>query len=107
MTDRSIEMSAVQETPGDAPPASLDDTNSAGSDQPDEKPKKFNRDPRFWAIIATLCVIGILSALENTVVTTSLPFIVTQLDLGDNYVWVTNVFFLTRLAIPLSLEPVP
>lgn len=59
---------------------------------------KFNRSPRFWAIIATLCVIGILSSLENTVVTTSLPFIVTELNLGENYIWVTNVFFLTRYA---------
>lgn len=51
---------------------------------------------RFWAIITTLCVIGILSALENTVVTTSLPFIVNELELGQNYIWVTNAFFLTR-----------
>ncbi|KAI0197237.1 DNA repair protein RAD50 [Xylaria flabelliformis] len=89
-------MSAAQETSGDAP-ASLDGTNSARSGQ--QEKTKFNKDPRFWAIIATLCVIGILSALENTVVTTSLPFIVTQLDLGDNYVWVTNVFFLTSAAV--------
>ncbi|OAA59532.1 Major facilitator superfamily domain, general substrate transporter [Niveomyces insectorum RCEF 264] len=68
--------------------------NDAGA-----KPAKFNRSPRFWAIIATLCVIGILSALENTVVTTSLPFIATQLDLGENYIWVTNVFFLTSAAV--------
>lgn len=61
----------------------------------DEKPK-FERGPRFWAIIATLCVIGLLSALENTVVTTSLPYIITELNLGENYIWVTNVFFLTR-----------
>lgn len=54
------------------------------------------RGLQFWAIIATLCVIGILSALENTVVTTSLPFIVEELHLGENYIWVTNVFFLTR-----------
>ncbi|KAK1767504.1 putative multidrug resistance protein fnx1 protein [Phialemonium atrogriseum] len=60
---------------------------------------KFNRSPRFWAIIATLCVIGILSSLENTVVTTSLPFIVTELNLGENYIWVTNVFFLTSAAV--------
>ncbi|KAI1746166.1 DNA repair protein RAD50 [Xylaria scruposa] len=89
-------MSATQETSGDAS-ASSDGTNPARSEQ-QEKPK-FNKDPRFWAIIATLCVIGILSALENTVVTTSLPFIVTQLDLGDNYIWVTNVFFLTSAAV--------
>jgi hypothetical protein len=82
-------MTTTQEIPGDA----LDGGNSTHSEN---KKPKFNKDPRFWAIIATLCVIGILSALENTVVTTSLPFIVTKLDLGDNYVWVTNVFFLTR-----------
>ncbi|KAF7537740.1 hypothetical protein G7054_g3472 [Neopestalotiopsis clavispora] len=62
----------------------------------DEKPK-FERGPRFWAIIATLCVIGLLSALENTVVTTSLPYIITELNLGENYIWVTNVFFLTSV----------
>ncbi|EON97815.1 putative multidrug resistance protein fnx1 protein [Phaeoacremonium minimum UCRPA7] len=64
-----------------------------------DTPKAYNRDWRFWAIIATLCVISILASLENTVVTTSLPYIVTQLDLGENYVWVTNVFFLTSAAV--------
>ncbi|KAH6647482.1 DNA repair protein RAD50 [Truncatella angustata] len=59
----------------------------------------FERGPRFWAIIATLCVIGLLSALENTVVTTSLPYIIAELDLGENYIWVTNVFFLTSAAV--------
>ncbi|KAK0702245.1 major facilitator superfamily domain-containing protein [Lasiosphaeris hirsuta] len=49
---------------------------------------KGPRGPRFWVIIATLCIIAILSALENTVVTTSLP-----------YIWVTNVFFLTGAAV--------
>ena len=73
-------------------------TEMTSSPESTEVPKQqsFNRGWRFWAIIATLCVISILSALENTVVTTSLPYIVTQLDLGENYVWVTNVFFLTR-----------
>jgi len=57
--------------------------------------KKFNRDARFWAIIATLCVIGLLSALENTVVTTAGPTLISELDLKENYIWITNVFFLT------------
>ncbi|KAJ0108528.1 Major facilitator superfamily general substrate transporter [Diaporthe amygdali] len=64
----------------------------------DQKPN-FKRGPRFWAIISTLCVIGLLSALENTVVTTSLPYIVNELDLGRDYIWVTNVFFLTSAAV--------
>jgi len=70
-----------------------------------ESASKFNKGLRFWVIIATLCVIGLLSALENTVVTTSLPFIVTQLGLGENYIWVTNIFFLTRYPIFKSLLP--
>lgn len=66
------------------------DTNLEAS----SPPTPFNRGKRFWAIIATLAVIGLLSALENTVVTTALPFIATQLDLGDDFIWVTNAFFL-------------
>lgn len=65
---------------------------------PDTKPSPspaFQPTGRFWAIISTCAVIGLLSALENTVVTTALPHIVTELTLGENYVWVTNVFFLT------------
>lgn len=54
---------------------------------------------RFWAIIMALCVTGLLGALENTVVTTSLPTIVDKLALDRNYVWVTNIFFLTSAAV--------
>ncbi|PWY82164.1 DNA repair protein RAD50 [Aspergillus heteromorphus CBS 117.55] len=77
--------------------SSLDQTSSDGSQK---KPgPSFERGFRFWIIIATLCVIGILSSLENTVVTTSLAFIVTDLNMGGNYIWVTNVFFLTSAAV--------
>lgn len=72
-----------------------------------QAPKKFNRSKRFWAIIATLSIISILSALENTVVTTALPYIVTQLDLGPRYIWVTNVFFLTGSVPSSHSSPVP
>ncbi|KAB5522047.1 major facilitator superfamily domain-containing protein [Coniochaeta sp. 2T2.1] len=74
--------------------------NADAESQTTAPPKKFNRSKRFWAIIATLSIISILSALENTVVTTALPHIVTQLDdLGPRYIWVTNVFFLTGAAV--------
>lgn len=63
----------------------------------------FNRSKRFWAIIATLAIISLLSALENTVVTTALPFIATQLDLGDDYIWVTNAFFLSGYVIMIAI----
>ncbi|PYI00035.1 multidrug resistance protein fnx1 [Aspergillus ellipticus CBS 707.79] len=74
--------------------SSVEQTSSDADVQKKAAPS-FERGFRFWIIIATLCVIGILSALENTVVTTSLPYIVTELNMGGNYIWVTNVFFLT------------
>ncbi|KAM5361738.1 hypothetical protein ACJZ2D_012911 [Fusarium nematophilum] len=68
----------------------------AQSARPDaqEKPT-FNRDYRFWMIMLTLIIATLLASLESTVVITSLPTIVENLHLGSNYIWVTNVFFLT------------
>ncbi|KAI1351953.1 major facilitator superfamily domain-containing protein [Xylaria sp. FL0043] len=60
---------------------------------------EFKPTGRFWAIIFTCAIIGLLSALENTVVTTALPRIATDLKLGADYVWVTNIFFLTGAAV--------
>lgn len=69
------------------------DTSSEQDQGSIEKPK---RGFQFWAIIVALCIVGLLAALENTVVTTSLPTIVHDLNVGANYIWITNVFFLTR-----------
>ena len=65
----------------------------------------FKPTARFWAIIFTCAIIGLLSALENTVVTTALPQVATELNLQANYIWVTNAFFLTGSVTlpPLSL----
>lgn len=69
-----------------------DDIDQQAAQKPAES---FKRDWRFWTIISTLSVIGILSSLENTVVVTSLPIILDELAIGENYIWITNVFFLT------------
>ena len=94
----TTEHETTKVTVSDSSTTTIANTHSGEVDETQEKEKKpsFEKGFRFWIIIATLCVIGILSALENTVVTTSLPHIVTKLDLGENYIWVTNVFFLTR-----------
>ncbi|KAI1392916.1 MFS general substrate transporter [Hypoxylon trugodes] len=63
----------------------------------------YNQDYRFWCIITALYTMQVLCSLENTVVVTSLPTIVKQLDLGSSYIWVTNVFFLTTSVVqPLT-----
>ncbi|KAK3903005.1 major facilitator superfamily domain-containing protein [Staphylotrichum tortipilum] len=79
--------------------AACTETNSDNKLSPPSSLPTFQPTKRFWAIISTCAVIGLLSALENTVVTTALPHIVTELTLGENYVWVTNVFFLTGAAV--------
>ena len=81
-------------------PEKSDGDSGSGSGEGEEvvktaHPPAAKKGFQFWAIIATLCVVGILSALENTVVVTSLPFIVEELQLRSNYIWVTNAFFLT------------
>jgi hypothetical protein len=72
-----------------------DQMASSNNTSGDHVVSKSKRGFQFWAIIAALCVTSLLSSLENSVVVTSLPTIVRDLSIGDNYIWVTNVFFLT------------
>ncbi|RAK75207.1 MDR family MFS transporter [Aspergillus fijiensis CBS 313.89] len=58
----------------------------------------FNHDLRFWLVFAALCVTSLLAALEGTVTSTALPTIVADLQIGDNYPWVSNAYFLTTAA---------
>ncbi|KPM41004.1 hypothetical protein AK830_g5535 [Neonectria ditissima] len=67
-----------------------------------EKAPSFDRDWRFWMIMLTLAVGVLLVSLENTVVITSLPTIVADLEIGSSYIWISNVFFLTS-AVPQPL----
>ncbi|XWW93412.1 hypothetical protein V2A60_001345 [Cordyceps javanica] len=76
------------------------DEKTVEADAPAEaKGPTFNRGFQFWAIMVALCTVGVLGALENTVVTTSLPTIVKNLNIGRDYIWVTNIFFLMSAAV--------
>ncbi|KAI0403208.1 major facilitator superfamily protein [Xylaria palmicola] len=52
----------------------------------------------FWAIIVGLGVMLLLAALENTIITTAAPYILAEIPLGDDWVWLTNAFFLASAA---------
>jgi hypothetical protein len=54
------------------------------------------KNVQFWGVVVALCIASLLGGLEATVVTTSLPTIVNELNIGNNYVWITNILFLTR-----------
>ncbi|KAM7193007.1 Major facilitator superfamily domain containing protein, partial [Rhypophila sp. PSN 637] len=54
----------------------------------------FERGFRFWTIIIGLGITTLLASLEHTVVTTAAPYILQELDLKENFVWITNAFFI-------------
>lgn len=69
-------------------------TPADGENEPEARP--FRTDYRFWMIMLTLCFSVLLASIESTVVITSLPTIVAELEMGTNYIWVSNVFLLAR-----------
>ncbi|VUC28736.1 unnamed protein product [Clonostachys rosea] len=73
--------------------------SSSSAQQEEQKAPSFEKDYRFWMIMLTLCFSIMLASLEGTIVVTSLPYIVSELKLGSNYIWVTNVFLLTSAAV--------
>ncbi|KAK7725820.1 hypothetical protein SLS63_007975 [Diaporthe eres] len=54
---------------------------------------------RLYAIIVGLGIANLLAALENTVITIAAPVILTDLGFGDNFIWITNAFFLSSTAL--------
>lgn len=64
--------------------------------------QQSQKDIRFWGIMTALCIATLLGGLETTIVTTSLPTIVHELGIGEDYVWITNVLFLTRYVAGLN-----
>ncbi|PYI32191.1 MFS general substrate transporter [Aspergillus indologenus CBS 114.80] len=82
--------------PKNSPPDSVD---TPPAEVLDDAPKlSFNHDLRFWLVFVALCVTSLLAALEGTVTSTALPTIVADLNIGDDYPWVSNAYFLTTAA---------
>jgi hypothetical protein len=99
-SSRRIDVTAQQTLHSDATltsntEASITDCQRISSGQ-HTVPKSSRKDVRFWGIMVALCIASLLGGLETTIVTTSLPTIVYELDVGDDYVWITNSLFLTR-----------
>ncbi|ERT01066.1 Major Facilitator Superfamily protein [Sporothrix schenckii 1099-18] len=68
-------------------------------EEPARSPPTFKPGPRFWAILVALSFISLLTSLEATVTSTVLPSIVADLGGGDNYIWVSNAYFLSMTAL--------
>ena len=66
--------------------------------EPDEVTKEAPtpKGPRFWLTFVCLILTAFVSALEGSIVSTALPSIARALDASENYIWVVNVYYLTR-----------
>ncbi|KAI0019239.1 MFS general substrate transporter [Xylariomycetidae sp. FL0641] len=64
-----------------------------------ETAEPARRGLAFWAIIIGLGITLLLSALEHSVLVTAAPIVLADIPLGDDWVWLTNAFFLSSAAI--------
>jgi len=61
----------------------------------EKSPPQFKKGPRFWAILFVLALTSLLTSLEATITSTVMPSIVAELSGGENYIWISNAYFLT------------
>lgn len=66
-------------------------TSGAEEASPDiKRAAPIRRDWRFWALLVSISLAGLLTALEGTVTSTALPSIIDELGGGHLYIWVVN-----------------
>lgn len=56
---------------------------------------QFQKGPRFWAILFVLAIASLLTSLEATVTSTVMPSVAADLGGDENYIWISNAYFLT------------
>ena len=71
-------------------------TPMVGEPSNEESARKTRYGFQFWAIFAGLSLTALMSALDGSIVPTALPTIARDLEAGNNYVWIINIYFLTR-----------
>lgn len=52
------------------------------------------KDWRFWIVFLSCCFLALLVSLDGTAVTVALPRIVNELQLSNDFVWVSNSYWL-------------
>lgn len=71
-------------------------TIEPSADNQEQTAEKAHYGRRFWSIFTGLSLTALLSALDGSIVSTAVPTIVGDLNAGENYIWVINIYFLTR-----------
>ncbi|KAI4682113.1 uncharacterized protein J4E88_005001 [Alternaria novae-zelandiae] len=85
----------TQQDPAVRNPESKQASVDAQDPTTEKNPSKFQKGPRFWAIMVVLSLVSLLTALEATVTSTVMPSLVADLGGGEEFIWVSNAYFLT------------
>lgn len=75
----------------ESPEASID----AHDATTEKSPPKFQKGSRFWTILVILSLVSLLTSMEATITSTVMPTLVADLGGGENFIWVSNAYFLT------------
>ncbi|CAG8950226.1 hypothetical protein HYFRA_00008464 [Hymenoscyphus fraxineus] len=68
----------------------------------EEEPEAFRHTWRVWCIFSVLWLLSFISAVDATIVTTSLPTIVRDIGGAEEYIWIANSFmFASTIPQPL------
>ncbi|KAJ5714414.1 uncharacterized protein N7483_011595 [Penicillium malachiteum] len=59
----------------------------------------FEKGPRFFTILFVLALTSLLTSLEATITSTVMPSIVADLAGGENYIWISNAYFLAMTSL--------
>lgn len=70
---------------------------TSGSD--DTAQPETRKSPTFWLVIASLCLIAFIAALDGSIIAIALPQISSLLQIGDKYVAVANCFVFAQTVI--------
>lgn len=78
--------------------AAATDEKNQTPDDPEATPKTTRKSFRFYIIILALALTNLLTSLEQTITSTALPTITSDLGGASLYVWVVNGYYLTQWA---------
>jgi EmrB/QacA subfamily drug resistance transporter len=74
-------------------PAELPDNRTATTTP------QVQRGVRFWGVFASLCVLAFISALDVSIIATSLPKITADIGGGSQFVWIANCFVISSTVL--------
>ena len=89
-------MALLESTDGKLP--ANEPTYTAPGTQTDEEPKPFKHTWRIWGVFVALCLLSFISAVDATIITTSLPTITREIGGETDYVWIANSFLFASAA---------